>query len=63
MEIEEDDLDMFVSVNGVTIARRDHPVPRRLAPGCLCRGWTVTGREDDNRIEIRIVYDGTLVLH
>ncbi len=63
VEIEEDGLDMFVIVNGVTIARRGHPGTPEAGTWVSLPGWTVTGSEDDNRIEIRIVYDGKPILH
>jgi hypothetical protein len=63
VEIEEDGLDMFVIVNGVTIARRGHPGTPEAGTWVSVPGWTVTGSEDDNRIEIRIVCDGKPVPH
>jgi hypothetical protein len=62
VEIEEDGLDMFVIVNGVTIARRGHA-------GTPEAGTWVSlpvdrhGQRGDNRIEIRIVCHGKPVLH
>jgi hypothetical protein len=63
VEIEEDGLDMFVIVNGVTIVRRGHPGTPEAGTWVSLPGWTVTSSEDDNRIEIKIVYDGRPVLH
>jgi hypothetical protein len=43
VEIEEDGLDMFVIVNGVTIARRGHPGTPEAGTWVSLPGWTVTG--------------------
>lgn len=48
--------------NDVTVARRGHPATAEAGTWVSLPGWTVTGSEDDNRVEIRIVYDGKLVL-
>jgi hypothetical protein len=63
VEIEEDGPDMFVIVNDVTIARRGRPGTPEADSWVSLPGWTVTGSEDDNRIEIRIVYHGEPVRH
>ncbi len=60
VEFEEDGRDIFVVVNGVTIAR--HTYPDTSAAGTwvsLEPGWTVTSSEDLSRIEI--MYDGKQV--
>jgi hypothetical protein len=65
VEIEEDGLDMFVIVNGVTIARRGHPGTTEADSWVsLEPEWTVTSSEDERRLEIRILYHGEpVVLH
>jgi hypothetical protein len=63
VQIEEDGVDMFEIVNDVTIARRGHPGTPEAGTWVSLTEWTVTGSEDDNRIEIGIVYDGKPVLH
>lgn len=62
VEIEEDGTDMFVIVNGVTIARRDHPGATSWVS--LEPEWTVTSSENERRLDIRILYHGEpVVLH
>jgi hypothetical protein len=63
VEIEEDGRDMFVVVNGITIARRGDPgTPEAATWVVLEPGWTVTSSEDLSRIEI--MYNGKqVVLH
>ena len=64
IEIEEDGPDTFVIVNDVTIARRGHPGSSEAGTWVsLQPGWTVTSSEDNGRMEIRISYDGKVVLH
>src|SRR6516165_6560576 len=66
VEIEEDGLDMFVIVNGVTIARRGHPDTTEASSWVsLEPEWSVTSSEDERRLEIRILYHGEepVVLH
>jgi len=66
VEIEEDGLDMFVIVNGVTIARRGHPGSTEADTWVsLEPEWTVTSAESERRLEIRILYHGEppAVLH
>ena len=65
VEIEDDGLDMFVIVNGVTIARRGRPGTTEADSWVsLEPEWTVTSSEDERRLEIRILYHGEpVVLH
>ena len=59
VEIEGDGPDMFVIVNGVTIARRGHPDATEASTWVsLEPEWTVTSSEDERRLEIRILYHG-----
>jgi hypothetical protein len=58
VEIKEGGRDMLVTVNGVAIARRGHPdIPEAGTWVSLEPGWTVTSSEDDDRMEVRIMYD------
>jgi hypothetical protein len=64
VEIEENGDDIFVIVNGVTVARRGQPGPPEAGTWvALEPGWTVTSSEDGNQSEIRIAYNGRPVLH
>jgi hypothetical protein len=64
VEIEEDGNDMFVIVNGVIVARRGLTgAPEAGTWMSLEPGWTVTSREDDDRLEVRIAFEGKPVLH
>ncbi len=65
VEIEEDGPDMFVIVNGVTVARRGHPGTAEAGTWVsLEPEWTVTSSEDERRLDIRIFYHGaSVVLH
>jgi hypothetical protein len=65
IEIEEDGLDMFVIVDGVTIARRGRPGTTEADTWVsLEPEWTVTSSEDERRLDIRILYHGEpMVLH
>jgi hypothetical protein len=65
VEIEGDGPDMFVIVNGVTIARRGHPDATEASTWVsLEPEWTVTSSEDERRLEIRILYHGEpVILH
>jgi hypothetical protein len=65
VEIEENGPDMFVIVNGVTVARRGRPGTAQAGTWVsLEPEWTVTSSEDERRLEIRILYHGeSVVLH
>ena len=66
VEIEEDGPDMFIIVNGVTIARRGRPGTTATDTWVsLDPEWTVTSSEDERRLEISILYHGEppAVLH
>jgi hypothetical protein len=64
IEMEEDEDDMFVIVNGVLVAKRSKTgTPEAGTWVSLEPGWIVTSVQHHDRTEISIAYDGRRVIH